>query len=664
MVLRDKKNTVVRVWVALPFNREFLYQSHTTNHIEDGQIVKIPFGKRTALGIIVGREELQLCNIDFSVREILQTFDIPVINCKILKFIQWAADYNFIKIGTIVKMLLLNEKNLTHQKVPKKNKKQSTEDVTKLSTAQKNIVDAIIKSGLQTFQPHLILGSTGSGKTEIYLDIALQVLMAKRQVLILLPEILLTTHLIHRFSAKLGEYQIAQWHSSLTPNKRSIIWHGVLNGTTNVIVGARSSLFLPFKKLGLIIVDEEHDNSFKQDEGTIYNARDMSIVYAKIGRFPIILSSATPSAESFCNATKGKYQLHQLSKRYTGVHFPDVQIINMTKKEKQYEKCISFSLQEELKRCVAERKMAMIFLNRRGYTAITLCGDCGHKFSCPACDIALVKHKSFNEMICHHCHYKQLSVTNCPKCKSNQKLLSYGYGIEKIAEEVRILCPNAKIAVLSSDTISSIKKAAKVLEEITNGTYDIILGTQIIAKGFNFPGLHLVGVIDAEGSNIGFDVRATEKIFQLLYQVAGRAGRENSRGLVLLQTFDPASNLLANVSNWDYKSFIEEELNNRRIAAMPPFTKLILLRTKGYNKNLLNSFNRALVNKAPTQDGLILYGPAPAALYKLRNKYRWHILLKISKSFAIKEYLSSWLASIKKPSSIDLKIDVDPYNFY
>jgi primosomal protein N' (replication factor Y) len=658
-----KKINTLQVLVALPFNKEFLYKEPVNSKIKTGQIVKVPFGKKSTIGLVTGKEEFTTNEIEFTLKDVLEVYDLPPINATILKFLKWVASYNMIPTGNIIKMLLLNEKNLAYQIEPTPQQQKEHVKPTRLSDIQQNIADDIIKTGLQSFRTHLILGATGSGKTEVYLDIAKQVLAKKKQVLILLPEILLTTQLMSRFTQRLNNHHIAQWHSSLTPKKRAIIWHRVLRGDIQIIVSARSGLFLPFKNLGLIIIDEEHDGSFKQEEGTIYNARDMAIIYAKISKFPVILTSATPSAETFQNASKGKYQLHRIDQRFTGVEFPEVQIVDMTTQITKHKQWVSTALREEIQKCISQGDLAMIFLNRRGYTTLTLCGNCGEKFACPDCEFWLVEHKTLGQMLCHYCGYKQETLIECPQCNSDKKLLAFGPGIEKIAEELKSYFIDARIAVLSSDTIANVKKASAMLESISNKEYDIILGTQMLAKGLNFPKLQLVGVIDADIGNSGFDMRIMEKTFQLLYQVAGRAGREHNKGLVLLQTYQPDSNLLAHICNWQYDAFIKQELKNREIATMPPFARLILLRGSSFHEHVLQSFMQLLLQKSLPQNGLTFFGPAPAPMYKIRNKYRWQIILKITQSFDVRNYINTWLDSVDIPPSVNLKIDIDPYNF-
>ena len=659
----SKKIKALQVLVALPFNQEFSYEEPIKKKIRIGQIVKVPFGKRVTIGIVTAKIELECDNIDFTLKELLKVFDLPPVNITILTFIKWVANYNMLPIGNVVKMLLLNEKNLMRQIITTPQLNRRPTQFTKLSDTQQSIADNIIKLGLQNFQTHLILGATGSGKTEIYLDVAKQVLANKKQVLIMLPEILLTTQLISRFAQRLNNSHITQWHSSLTPKKRAVIWHGVLQGTIQIIVSARSGLFLPFKNLGLIIIDEEHDGSFKQEEGIIYNARDMAIVHAKISKLSVILASATPSAETFQNANKGKYQLHRIEQRFTGVEFPEVKIVDMNSQITKHKQWVSTTLREAIQKCISQGDLAMIFLNKRGYSTLTLCGYCGEKFACPDCEFWLVEHKALCQMLCHYCGYKQEILIECPKCNSDKKLIACGPGIEKISEELKNYFSDAKIAILSSDTIANVKKASAMLEAISNKEYNIILGTQILAKGLNFPKLQLVGVIDANIGTAGFDMRIMEKTFQLLYQVAGRAGREYKKGLVLLQTYQPHSNLLGHISRWEYEAFITQELKNRKIAMMPPFSRLILLRGSSLQECVLQLFMRLLLQQSPPQRGLEFFGPAPAPMYKIRNKFRWHILLKITQPFNIKNYINKWLSSANKPPSVNLKIDIDPHNF-
>ena len=663
------KVKIANVMLALPLDKEFAYKLHTQGEdVNIGAIVKVTFRNKERVGVVTGISTVDENEIQYKLKEVISTYNIPKLNSKILDFARWVARYNMVCCGTILKMILLNKKNVEYEIKEKdycKLQKDDSQILKKvsLSTLQASIVKQISDNSFNKFSVHLIQGATGSGKTEVYLETAQKIIDSNGQILILLPEILLATQLVKRFRNRLKNCTIAEWNSSLTPKKRAIIWHGVLNRNINVVVGARSALFLPFKSLKLTVIDEEHDNSFKQEEGVIYNARDMAIARAKIEDFPVLLSTATPSAETYHNVIQKKYITHKLPSRYTGVSLPEVRIIDLSKANKLHNEWVSVPLRNEIANCLNRNKLAMIFLNRRGFTTLTLCKNCGEKFSCPNCQFWLVEHKRKNKMLCHYCGFYQEKLIRCNKCESEEKLLAIGPGIERIEEEIQALFPDARIAILTSDTIGDFKKSSAIIQAVENKEYDIILGTQMLAKGLNFPDLHLVGVIDADVSFAGCDLRILEKTFQLLYQVAGRAGREHEKGLVLIQTSFAENQLLTYIKQWDYDSFINTEVKNRHETFMPPFSKLALIRVSSNNEHAVNSFIHYIAQKAPLKEEVEVLGPSPAPIYKLRNKFRYRIILRTKKQSNIQNYISNWLSTIDIPSSVQLKVDIDPYNF-
>ncbi|MFQ3307661.1 MAG: primosomal protein N' (replication factor Y) [Candidatus Midichloriaceae bacterium] len=657
---------IVKVVLALSLEQEFSYKINDNDKFAIGSIIYVPFKKSMQIGIIIDISEIDEEKLTYKLREISQDqYQLPKLCLSIIKFANWVSKYNMICLGSVVKMLLLNKKNLEYKIEDKHYQKLVNEHDThiELSDVQEEVANKIHEKSTDGFSTHLIQGETGSGKTEVYLEIAQKILNSGGQVLILLPEILLATQLLKRFKNRLKSCILAEWNSSLTPKKRAIVWHGVLNEKINIVIGARSALFLPFKNLKLIVIDEEHDTSFKQEEGVIYNARDMSIFRAKAGDFPILLSTATPSSETQYNVTNGKYIIYNLPKRYTGVLLPKVKIVNLDSNRANQKNWISEELRDEIINCLDNGKLSMVFINRRGYSPLTLCKKCGEKFSCTNCEFYLVEHKKKNKMICHYCGYTQETLIRCTKCDSEEKLLAIGPGIEKIEEELKDLFPTANIAVLSSDTINNFTKAEKIIGEIENKKYDIVLGTQIIAKGLNFPDLHLVGVIDADISLSGGDIRILERTFQLLYQVAGRAGRENDQGLVMLQSSFADNQLLQNLLNWDYTSFINTEIKKRAESFMPPISRLVLIRADSRDEEVLHSFMHYIAQKAPCNKNVDIMGPSPSPMYKVRNRYRYRIILRSEKNINIQKYIANWLNEIDIPSSIKLKIDIDPYNF-
>ena len=665
--MMNSKVKVAYVILALPFNQEFSYKISEQHKPKIGSIVKVNFRKREQIGIVTNIENVDKSNLDFELKEIIAVYDLPLVNSKLLDFAKWVAKYNVTNYGNIIKMLLLNRNNVEHIIKDEDYKKFQNDaknfSKVELSDTQNQVVNEINKAGFLDFSAHLILGATGSGKTEVYLENTQKIIDDGGQALILLPEILLATQLIKRFRNRLKNCAIAEWNSSLTPKKKAIIWRGVLDGNIDIVVGARSALFLPFKNLKLIVIDEENDNSFKQEEGIIYNARDMAIIKANIEKIPILLSTATPSAESYHNTILNKYRIHKLPNRYTGVSLPQVQIVDLKKTKRQFNEWISTALKNEIILSLKRKKLTMIFLNRRGYSPLTICNSCGEKFSCPNCQFFLVEHKKRNQMLCHYCGYMHEKIIRCNKCDSDEKLVTLGPGIEKIEEEINHLFPNANVITLTSDTVSDFKKASQIIKDIESKKYDIILGTQMLAKGLNFPDLHLVGVIDADISFAGCDLRILERTFQLLYQVAGRDGRQHDKGLVLIQTYFADNPLLHYIENWDYESFINDELKNRKDTFMPPFSRLIMIKGSCLSEHVLHSFMHHIAQKAPIDKQVEVLGPSPAPMYKIRNKFRYRIILRTSKQVNIQDYIHNWFNQFVIPTSIKLKVDIDPYNF-
>ncbi|MGL9717448.1 MAG: replication restart helicase PriA [Wolbachia sp.] len=495
------------------------------------------------------------------------------------------------------------------------------------------------------------------------------------QILILLPEIVLTSQLVSRISDQISR-NLAQWHSGLTPKTRRNNWLNVANGNAQIIIGARSALFLPYKNLKLIIIDEEHDSSFKQEQGIIYNARDMAIVLAKIENIPIILSSATPLLETIHHVKDGNYNHVKLTKRFGGAELPLIKIVDM-RNNKQW---ISDELFEGIKRTIEKNQQVMLFLNRRGYAQLAVCKKCGYKISCLNCAVWLVYHKKKNALLCHHCSYQLKLPEKCSNCQSKQSLSLYGIGIERLLEETVKLIPNAKTAIISSDQ----KSVSNIIDLVLKEEVNIIIGTQIIAKGHNFPKLTLVGVINADLSLENSDLRAAEKTYQLLHQVAGRSGRFDEKGVVIVQTNHPESSIIKALQHQKRDSFYEIELESRRKAQMPPFSRLIALIVCGENQiatqkaaSRITSFlhNQCLttapslsfqcVTLEPRKKGFEILGPSPAAINFLNNKYRYRVLLKIhnKRDLSIQKKLKCWIKDCNLSSNITVTIDVDPVSF-
>lgn len=518
------------------------------------------------------------------------------------------------------------------------------------------------------FAVSLLDGVTGAGKTEVYFEAVAQALKQNKQVLILLPEIALSNAFLDRFKTRFG-CAPALWHSSVSVAKRKLTWRGVAQGQTKVIIGARSALFLPYQDLGLIIVDEEHDPAYKQEEGVIYHARDMAVVRAKMGGFPVAMVSATPSLETMHNVWEGKYHHLVLSSRHGGAELPDIYLINLKEdKPEDRQHFIAPTLQKAMSDTLERGEQSLMFLNRRGYAPLTLCRTCGHRFECPRCSAWLIDHRRSGRLHCHHCGYFTPMPTACPSCDEKESLAACGPGVERIKEEVEGLFPGAKIAVLSSDTADTHEKLKDILHDIRYSGVDIIIGTQIIAKGHHFPKLTCVGVIDADLGLSGGDLRATERTYQLLHQVAGRAGRESAKGYVYLQTFNPESRVMQALSSGDRDEFLAIEREEREEAFMPPFSRLAGIIVSGRDERLVQDVSVILAQNAPRStdmgQGMDTLGPAEAPMYRLRGNYRRRLLVRADKSIDIQKALKHWIGSVKIPSAVRVQIDIDPQSFF
>lgn len=514
-----------------------------------------------------------------------------------------------------------------------------------------------------TFSATLLDGVTGSGKTEVYLSAIEEIFKDETaQVLIMLPEIALTSQVINRFQRRFG-FEPLTWHSGRTKSQKEKIWRKVANGGTRLIIGARSSLFLPFKNLKLIIIDEEHDSSYKQEEGVIYNARDMAVVRAKIENFPIILASATPSVETVENVKSGKYEWLHLPHRHGGAQMPDVSIIDMRNQKLDSRHFLSLPLVNAIRENIKNKQQSLLFMNRRGYAPLMLCRTCGFRFQCEECSTWLVQHKYGSYLMCHHCGFKRNLPKTCPECESENSLASCGPGVERIEEEVREYFPDSNIALMASDSLTN-AKMAQMLEDILSGRVDIIIGTQVIAKGHHFPLLTLVGVVDGDLGLEGGDLRASERTYQLLHQVAGRAGREGNKGRVIIQSYIPGNAVIQALQGWDRDGFISAEMDSRMQNMMPPFERFTALIISGSEELLTANAAKQLVILAPKHNGIRVLGPVPAPIFMLRGKFRHRILIKSARNINIQKWLEELLQKVKIPSGVKVRVDIDPYSFF
>ncbi|TYC49456.1 primosomal protein N' [Rhodobacterales bacterium] len=509
----------------------------------------------------------------------------------------------------------------------------------------------------------LIDGVTGSGKTEVYFEAIAEAIRRDRQALVLLPEIALTEQFLRRFEQRFGVYP-AEWHSEITVKNRTRVWRGVASGDVRVVIGARSALFLPFKELGLIIVDEEHDAAFKQDDRVPYSARDMAVVRGHISKFPVILASATPSVESRVNAEQGRYTLFELPERASGAALPDLQAIDMRMEGPERGRWLAPGLIKALLETFAEGDQSLLFLNRRGYAPLTLCRTCGHRFQCPHCSAWLVEHRFQKTLVCHHCGHNEKVPDACPSCHNTNTLVACGPGVERIAEEVSDLFPQARTLVLSSDIAGGPERLKREMKIVEEGGADIVIGTQLVAKGHNFPKMKLVGVIDADLGLAHGDPRAAEKTFQLLAQVTGRAGRVTGGGRGFLQTYSPEHPVIRALLSGDKHAFYQAEIEARRVAGLPPFGRLAAVIVSGPDKGYAEGYARALVRAAPHDPAITLLGPAEAALAMVRGRYRFRLLAMAPRQFDLQSYLRHWLSIGPKPTKgLRLQVDIDPQQF-
>lgn len=673
MIIKQKiKTQLFEVLLPMPFNNTFTYKTTLDLNLNPGNFVKVPFREKIVNGCIwpTNKDSIQTIEIG-KVRNIIEKITIPSLPISTISFIEWFSQYNCCFLGLTLKQYLNVPKIFDKPKRLIQRKERIQEKVTKkiverkLSDEQEVASKKLISSVTdKCFSVSLLDGVPGSGKTIVYLEAIKSLLNSNKQILVLVPEITLTNQFLETFQSIFGSVP-EQWHSNLTPKQRKIIWKDIINGKVKVIVGARSALFLPFKNLGLIIVDEEHDGTFKQEDSISYNARDMAIVLAKKNDIPIFLVSATPSLETYQNAMQGKYRHIRIAERFGKAKMPDINLIDLRSYKPKIGSSLSPKLLEEIKVTIGKKEQAMLFLNRRGYAPLTLCSKCGFRIECPNCHTSwLVEHKIHNKLYCHHCGYNIKTVKDCPKCKNKNTLIPYGTGVEKIEEEIKKSFPKISICTLSSDLIKGKGEISDTLNKIIKGKIDLIIGTQILAKGHHFPQLTLVGVVDSDISLIGCDMRASEKTFQILTQVAGRSGREKKAGRVFLQTYSPDHPVIKSLIFGNRNAFFKEELRLRKNYHLPPFSKLASIIISGKNEKEIINTSWKIKNSFPNYEGVKILGPAPSTLSKKAGRMRWRLLIKSKKTTDLSALIRKSLAVIKHKSRVKIKIDIDPTNFY
>lgn len=533
-----------------------------------------------------------------------------------------------------------------------------------LEPFQERALETLLKSFKDhAFRPFLLDGVTGSGKTEVYFEALAHALSQGHQTLVLLPEIALSSQWGQRFETRFG-FKPAQWHSGMTPAQRRDTWQRITRGLAPVVVGARSALLLPYPKLGLIVVDEEHDQSYKQEEGVFYNARDMAVVRASLEKIPIVLASATPSIETLTNAHAGKYAHLHMPMRYGCALMPQIHLVDMRQEKPDAQHFLSHSLVKALKEALETKAQAMLFLNRRGYAPLTLCRGCGHREMCTNCSAWLVEHRNHHQLRCHHCGFTKPFPKTCPECKAENSFVPCGPGVERIRDEVKILFPKARIRLVTSDTLSGPQDMRDLITAIDASEVDILIGTQMMAKGYHFPNLTVVGVVDADLGLSGGDLRAGERTYQLLHQVSGRAGRAERPGQVFLQTFMPEHPIMMALQAGNREDFLEQEIYGREMTHMPPFGKLSGIIISGSHASEVESTARLLAKHFPRNQGAEILGPTPAPLALLRNRHRWRLLVRAPQSCSLQKIIRSWLSTIPIPRQINVQVDMDPYSFY
>jgi primosomal protein N' (replication factor Y) len=508
----------------------------------------------------------------------------------------------------------------------------------------------------------LLDGVSGAGKTETYFAAIAATLAAGRQVLVLLPEIALGAQWLERFRQRFGVLP-AQWHSDISMAERRDTWRAVAAGRAAVVVGARSALFLPFSDLGLIIVDEEHDSSYKQEEGVCYQARDMAVLRAFLAQIPIVLVSATPSLETVVNVARARYERVVLPRRHAAARLPETRLLDMREVRLEPGRFLAPPLVAEITASLAAGEQALLFLNRRGYAPLTLCRACGHRFCCPNCTAWLVEHRFIGQLLCHHCGHAETVPVSCPECLASGTLVPCGPGVERLREEVAARFPQARLALMVSDLLVGPQAAAALVRDMTERRYDILIGTQIVAKGHHFPWLTLVGVVDADLGLAGGDLRAAERTYQLLHQVGGRAGRAERPGRVLIQTFMPDQPVMKALAAGDRDRFLAAEAEGRRMGSLPPFGRLAALIVSADTAEAADATARALARAAPQQPGLAVLGPAPAPLAILRRRHRRRFLVKAERTVNVQAVLREWLSRVRATGATRIQVDIDPYSF-
>lgn len=694
---------------------------------EPGAIVVAPLGPRQLLGVVWEPDRLKAEEVgDNRLRNLLAVADAPPLRPALMRLVEWTADYYLAPLASVLRMALASTSALEGQKlvveyratgaVPERLTPQREQALERIGDRQglirelatiagvsDGVIRGLVKTGAiegievdldhpyplpdpdyhrpvlspdqraaaqemvaaveaRAFQPFLLDGVTGSGKTETYFEAVAAALDQGRQTLVLLPEIALTEPFLRRFHARFGCEPVA-WHSDLRSSQRRRAWRAVATGEAKVVVGARSALFLPYADLGLIVVDEAHETSFKQEDGVHYHARDVAVMRAKFEEVPVVLASATPAIETRHQVELGRYRELKLPGRYGAAQLPAIEAIDLIAEPPPRGRWLAPRLVRAMDEVLERGEQALLFLNRRGYAPLTLCRACGHRFQCPNCTAWMVEHRLTRRLECHHCGHLIPTPRFCPECKEEDSLVACGPGVERIADEVAALFPNARTAVVTSDTIWSPARAAEFVARMEEGAIDIVVGTQLVTKGYHFPNLTLVGVVDADLGLGGGDLRASERTFQQIAQVAGRAGRGEKPGHVYIQTHQPEARVMQALVSGDADSFIEAETDARREAGSPPFGRLAAIIVSSEDKAAAEGIATTIGRAAPVVEGMHVYGPAPAPLAMLRGRHRFRLLVHARRALDVQDVIRDWLGALEWPAKVRVAVDVDPYSF-
>ena len=648
----------MKAQVLLPkiFNFSFTYNSNNLS-LKIGDLVEVPFGKGKEIGVVWKHENKELKNI--KIKNINKKIEKYSINKSLVDFIDWFSTYNMVSPGLTLKMAIGNKDNYIKKIDSSLNKYEKNIKKYKLNNEQKKALEYLNLVN-NKFDVSVLQGTTGSGKTLVYFERIKKIIDKNKQALVLLPEIFLTNEFKSRFEDFFG-FEPAIWHSKITPKNKRIMWKGIIENKIRLIVGARSALLLPFKKLGLIVVDEEHDASYKQVEGVIYNARDMAISRASFEKIPIHLVTSIPSIETYNNIQNKKFRHVKIVKRFNDYPLPKTKIINLNI-NKVKDKFISDETILHVNTFLKKREQVLFFINRRGFAPYLICQKCGFKQVCSNCSMYLTFHKKKNKAICHHCSLEKKIKNKC-KEEGDCKFIMYGPGVEKIFDEVQNIFPKNKVEIFSSDYMKKKKQTDELFNKINNNEVDILIGTQMISKGFNFPKLNCVVVIDADFSGRGYDLRTTEKNIQLYHQLSGRAGRFSSESLIIYQTLTPEDSTLNELIKNKSEQLLKKELLTRKKNKLPPFVRLIAIIISSSQHDLSIKGAKEIKIQLKKINNIEVLGPVDSPLLKIKKKFRTRLLLRFKSGVMIQKKITNLLNSLKISSKIKLTVDVDPVNF-